>query len=352
MTDSADLLSLRYEELEALLRAWGEPAFRAGQLFGWLHERRAVSFSAMSNLPAKLRERLEQEATLTTLTTVREQRSADGTRKYLFGLGDGNCIETVAMRYHHGISVCVSSQVGCRMGCAFCASTKNGLVRSLTAGEILAQIYAVDALCGERVDSVVLMGIGEPLDNFDNVTRFCDLVTDARGYNLAGRSITLSTCGLVPRMDALAAQKRQLTLSISLHAPTDAQRGAIMPVNRSYPIAELMQACRRYFNATGRRISFEYAVIEGTNDADTDADNLAKLISGMGAHVNLIPVNPVVETNFRATRAGAEAFRDKLERRGVNATVRRTLGVDISAACGQLRRETEQQFSKHAEDLV
>ncbi len=343
MSESADLLSLRLEELEALLRGWGEPPFRAKQLFGWLHERRAADFSEMTNLPAALRERLAGQAQLTALSILREQRSADGTRKYLFGLGDGNCIETVAMRYHHGLSVCVSSQVGCRMGCAFCASTKKGLVRSLTAGEILAQVYKVDALLGERVDSVVLMGIGEPLDNFDAVTRFCDLVTDARGYRLAGRSITLSTCGLVPRIDELAAQRRQLTLSVSLHAPTDAQRSEIMPVNRSFPIATLLDACKRYFEATGRRISFEYAVIEGGNDTDADADRLAGLLRGMGAHINLIPVNPIAETDFRATRAGAEAFRRKLERRGLNATVRRTLGTDISAACGQLRRETEQQ---------
>lgn len=339
MSESADLLSLRLEELEALLRGWGEPPFRAKQLFGWLHERRAADFSEMTNLPAALRERLAGQARLTALSILREQRSADGTRKYLFGLGDGNCIETVAMRYHHGLSVCVSSQVGCRMGCAFCASTKKGLVRSLTAGEILAQVYKVDALLGERVDSVVLMGIGEPLDNFDAVTRFCDLVTDARGYRLAGRSITLSTCGLVPRIDELASQKRQLNLAISLHAPTDAQRGRIMPVNRAYNIESVVAACRRYFAATGRRVTFEYAVIAGQNDSAQDAQALARLIQGMGAHVNLIPVNPVRGADFHATRAQAEVFRDRLCALGVNATVRRTLGQDISAACGQLRRE-------------
>ncbi len=326
-------------ELAQALARLGEPAFRAQQVFKWLHGARVGSFEEMTNLPRALRAALAEAYRIGRLGVEREQRSSDGTRKFLFSLADGNCIETVAMRYRHGVSVCVSTQVGCRMGCRFCASTQAGLVRSLAASEILLQVYTAGDLVGERVDSVVLMGIGEPLDNFENVLRFCDLVTDAQGYNLAGRGITLSTCGLVPRIDELASQKRQLNLAISLHAPTDAQRGRIMPVNRAYNIESVVAACRRYFAATGRRVTFEYAVIAGQNDSAQDAQALARLIQGMGAHVNLIPVNPVRGADFHATRAQAEVFRDRLCALGVNATVRRTLGQDISAACGQLRRE-------------
>ncbi|MEA4911327.1 MAG: 23S rRNA (adenine(2503)-C(2))-methyltransferase RlmN [Oscillospiraceae bacterium] len=348
MIDNRDLLCRTKEELRQLAQTFGQPAFRGGQLYAWLHARRAASFDAMSDLPGTFRAQLAAQYTLTALTVVRAQRAADGTAKFLYGLPDGNRIETVAMRYEHGMAVCVSTQVGCRMGCAFCASTKSGLVRSLSAGEILAQLYRTEAETGARADSVVLMGIGEPLDNFDNVVRFIELATDKQGGGIANRGVTLSTCGLVPQIDRLAALRLQLTLSVSLHAATDEKRSAMMPVNRQYPIAAVMAACRRYQTATGRRISFEYAVIHGKNDFDDDARGLAHLIAGMGAHVNLIPVNPIRETDFRASRADAEAFRKKLEALRVNATVRRTLGADISAACGQLRRETQEEKGEEA----
>ncbi len=343
MFDDADILSMNHAELSEALLSLGEPKFRAAQIFKWLHGARVHDFMQMTDLGKKLRESLSARFKIGDLGVVREQCSADGTRKYLFSLADGNCIETVAMRYHHGISVCVSSQVGCRMGCKFCASTQNGLVRSLAPSEILLQVYKVSELLSERVDSVVLMGIGEPLDNFEAVTRFCDLVTDPQGYNLAGRAITLSTCGIVPRIDELAAQKRQLNLAISLHAPTDEQRIKTMPINKAYNIDTLIAACRRYFAQTGRRVTFEYAVIEGQNNSEEDARALAQLIRGMGAHVNLIPVNPVRDTGFHATRESALRFQKQLEALGINATVRRTLGNDISAACGQLRREVAQE---------
>jgi len=336
---NVDILAMMPEELSVLLKELGEPSFRASQIFSWLHEKRVTAFSDMSNLPKSLREKLQERAFITELREVTRQVASDGTVKFLFALSDGNCIETVAMRYHHGMSVCVSSQVGCRMGCKFCASTQNGLERSLTASEILGQIYAVDKLLSERVDSVVMMGIGEPLDNFDNAIRFYDLVTHEKGYNLSGRSVSLSTCGIVPRIYELAEMKRQLTLSISLHAPSDNKRLETMPINKKYGIEELMAACRYYAKLTGRRISYEYAVIHGKNDSDEDAALLSKLLRGTLSHVNLIPVNPAVRADFAATRADAEAFRQKLEKLGVNATVRRTLGQDISAACGQLRRD-------------
>lgn len=340
MTGDTDILSLGFSQLENAITQLGEPRFRAKQLFSWLHAKRVHGFEEMSDISRELRDKLAHSFYIGSLDVAREQRSSDGTRKYLFSLRDGNCIETVAMSYHHGMSVCVSTQVGCRMGCAFCASTKAGLVRSLEAGEILEQVYKVSELTGERVDSVVLMGIGEPLDNFENVCAFMDIVTDERGYNMAGRALTLSSCGLVPRIDELAAQKRQLTLSVSLHAASEQKRSEIMPINRKYPLRELIPACKRYFEATGRRVTFEYAVIAHKNDTDADARELHELVVRMGAHINLIPINPVAETSFTATRANAEEFRKKLEALGMNATLRRTLGSDISAACGQLRRES------------
>lgn len=349
--DKRDLLSMTKQELADAAAALGQPAYRAKQLYAWLHRARAASFDEMTDLPKEFRAALARQYRIACLTTLRAQRAADGTAKFLYGLPDGNSIETVAMRYEHGMAVCVSTQVGCRMGCAFCASTKDGLVRSLEAGEILAQIYRTEAETGERTDSVVLMGIGEPLDNFDNVVRFIGLATDKDGGGLSNRGITLSTCGLVPQIDRLAALSLQLTLSVSLHAATDEKRGAMMPVDKIYPIAEVLAACRRYFEATGRRISFEYAVIHDKNDFDDDARKLAHLIAGMGAHVNLIPVNPIRETDFRASRADAEAFRKKLETLGVNATVRRTLGTDISAACGQLRREARQNDENRPKEV-
>ncbi len=341
MKINRDLLSLTKAEISDLFSELKQPKYRGTRLFCWLHQKRVSSFDEMSDFPKELREELARDFRIGSLETVRAQHSSDGTVKFLYKLFDGNMIETVAMRYNHGVSVCVSTQVGCRMGCAFCASTKNGLVRSLEAGEILSQIYATERQVGERVDSVVLMGIGEPLDNFDNVLRFVDLVTDPDGYNLSNRAIALSTCGIVPRIDELSTLKKQLTLSVSLHAATDEQRSEIMPINKSYQIAELMAACERYFAATKRRISFEYAVIHDKNDTERDADNLARLLKGTASHVNLIPINPISETDFFASREHAVSFQKKLIARGINATVRRTLGKDISAACGQLRREAQ-----------
>ena len=342
-TEKLDLKSMTLPELKELMADLGQPAFRAGQLFSWLHEKRAGSFDEMTNLPAALRRELAERCTLTRLTVLHELVSRlDGTRKYLYRLGDGNCIETVLMHYHHGTSLCISTQVGCRMGCNFCASTLGGLVRCLTPSEMLEQVYETVRQAGERVDSLVLMGIGEPLDNYDNVIRFLRLLTDPKGYNLGQRHISLSTCGLVDRIYDLAKEDLGITLSISLHAPDNETRNRTMPVNRRWPIEELMRACRDYFKTTGRRISFEYALIKGVNDSPEDARKLADLLDGMVCHVNLIPVNPVKERGYdRSGAADIHRFAETLGRLGVNATVRRELGGDIDAACGQLRRQYE-----------
>ena len=342
-TEKLDLKSMTLPELKELMADLGQPAFRAGQLFSWLHEKRAGSFDEMTNLPAALRRELAERCTLTRLTVLHELVSRlDGTRKYLYRLADGNCIETVLMHYHHGTSLCISTQVGCRMGCNFCASTLGGLVRCLTPSEMLEQVYETVRQAGERVDSLVLMGIGEPLDNYDNVIRFLRLLTDPKGYNLGQRHISLSTCGLVDRIYDLAKEDLGITLSISLHAPDNETRNRAVPVSRRWPIEERMRACRDYFKPTGRRISFEYALIKGVNDSPEDARKLADLLDGMVCHVNLIPVNPVKERGYdRSGAADIHRFAETLGRLGVNATVRRELGGDIDAACGQLRRQYE-----------
>ena len=294
----------------------------------------------MTDQPKALIARLEQDFYIAQHKVRRCQRSKDGTVKYLFELADGNCIETVLMRYNDGNTVCVSTQVGCRMGCRFCASTQGGRVRNLEAGEIAAEIYGVMHDTGERVSHVVLMGIGEPLDNFDNVMDFLEIVSCADGINIGMRNFSLSTCGLVPMIDKLAEKKLQLTLSVSLHAPENTMRSSMMPVNNAYPVEQLIAACRRYQQTTGRRISFEYSMVRGVNDSDQTAAMLAKLIRGMGAHVNLIPINPVDGSPYSASDdANVRRFQQRLMDLGVNATVRRRLGQDISAACGQLRRE-------------
>ncbi|MCD8376533.1 MAG: 23S rRNA (adenine(2503)-C(2))-methyltransferase RlmN [Oscillospiraceae bacterium] len=332
-----DIKSMDLEELSRMLEEWGEPAFRAGQVFSWLH-RGAVSFEQMSNLPRPLRLRLVQECALAAPQAARRQVSErDGTRKYLWRLADGNCVETVLMRYRHGNTVCISSQVGCRMGCAFCASTLGGRVRNLTAGEMLDQVLFTQLDSGLPVSNVVLMGIGEPLDNFDAVLRFLRLVNHPMGMHIGMRHISLSTCGLVEGIDKLAAYGLQLTLSVSLHAPDDATRSRLMPVNRQVGVASLMAACRRYFEKTGRRISFEYAMIDGVNDTDGQADQLARLLRETPGHVNLIPLNHVKESPWRPSRRTAR-FQKRLESCGVTVTVRRRLGGDIDASCGQLRR--------------
>ena len=334
------ITSFTIEQLTALMKELGQPGFRAKQIFHWVHQKQAAEFSQMTDQPKALIARLEQDFYIAQHKVRRCQRSKDGTVKYLFELADGNCIETVLMRYNYGNTVCVSTQVGCRMGCRFCASTQGGRVRNLEAGEIAAEIYGVMRDTGERVSHVVLMGIGEPLDNFDNVMDFLEIVSCADGINIGMRNFSLSTCGLVPMIDKLAEKKLQLTLSVSLHAPENTMRSSMMPVNNAYPVEQLIAACRRYQQTTGRRISFEYSMVRGVNDSDQTAAMLAKLIRGMGAHVNLIPINPVDGSPYSASdNANVRRFQQRLMDLGVNATVRRRLGQDISAACGQLRRE-------------
>ena len=333
-----DIKSMTQEEITDALRALGEPAFRGKQVFSWLHKG-VGSFEEMKNLSKPLRQRLEKEFYITVPTVARKQVSKlDGTIKYLWELRDGNCIETVLMSYHHGNTVCISSQVGCRMGCKFCASTVAGKVRDLTASEMLDQVLFTQLDSGKTISNIVLMGIGEPLDNRENVLRFLSLVNHPDGLNIGMRHISLSTCGVVPGIDALAEENLQLTLSVSLHAPDSATRGRIMPVNKAYDVEELFTACHRYFKKTGRRISFEYAMIDGVNDHDWQADLLAEKIRGMPGHVNLIPLNDVVESEFKPSRR-ISAFQKRLESHGLTATVRRSLGGDIDASCGQLRRK-------------
>ena len=333
-----DIKSMTQPELAAWLKERGEPAFRAKQLFLWLH-RGAGSFDEMTNLSKSLREKLAAECRITRPQVARKQVSAlDGTIKYLWQLQDGNCIETVLMRYHHGNTVCISSQVGCRMGCAFCASTLGGKVRDLTPSEMLDQVLFTQLDSGLPISNIVLMGIGEPLDNFDTVLRFLELVNHPDGLNIGMRHISLSTCGLVDKIDKLAQHRLQLTLSVSLHAPDDETRSRIMPVNRGIGVERLFAGCRRYFEVTGRRISYEYAMIDGVNDSDWQADLLAAHLKGTPGHVNLIPLNEVKESPLRPSRRVAE-FQKRLERQGVTVTVRRKLGGDIDASCGQLRRK-------------
>lgn len=342
-----DIKSMTQQELSQFLKELGEPAFRAKQVFTWLH-RGAASFDEMTNLSKSLREKLKGRCFITAPVVARKQESRlDGTIKYLWELSDGNCIETVLMQYHHGNTVCISSQVGCRMGCAFCASTIAGKVRDLRPSEMLDQVMFTQLDSGRTVSNIVLMGIGEPLDNFNNVMRFLELVNSPEGMNISMRHISLSTCGLVPKIDELAKRKLQLTLSVSLHAPNDEVRDRIMPVNKAYPSEELLAACRRYYQATSRRISFEYAMIDGVNDRPEDAKELLRRLKGLPAHFNLIPLNHVEESPLKpSTRAAVAAFQKILEDGGVTATVRRTLGGDIDASCGQLRRKYNQSKEK------
>ena len=337
-----DIKSMTQQELARFLKELGEPAFRAKQVFTWLH-RGVTSFEDMTNLSKPLREKLAERCFITAPTVARKQESRlDGTIKYLWELSDGNCIETVLMQYHHGNTVCISSQVGCRMGCAFCASTIAGKVRDLRPSEMLDQVLFTQLDSGREVSNIVLMGIGEPLDNMENVLRFLELVNHPDGMNIGMRHISLSTCGVVPGIDALAEKELQLTLSVSLHAPDSETRSRIMPVNRAYDVELLFDACHRYFQRTGRRISFEYAMIDGVNDNDWQADLIAKKLRGMPGHVNLIPLNDGVESPYKPSRRIA-AFQKRLESHGVTATVRRSLGGDIDASCGQLRRKAMEE---------
>lgn len=335
--------SLPLEELQAAIKSKGQPAFRAGQIFDWLHNKQAASFDEMANLPKPLRESLAGDYKIDTLMPLREQHSKDGTVKYLFGLEDGAAIETVLMRYKHGNTLCISSQVGCRMGCNFCASTQCGLERSLTAGEMAAEVYLAMATSGERVSNIVLMGIGEPLDNFEAVIDFIRIITHPQGLNLSGRGISLSTCGLVPMIDRLADLRLPITLSVSLHAADNVKRSGMMPINDAYPLEKLIPSCKRYFERTGRRISFEYAMVRGVNDTPQDVQNLTQLLKGLNTHINLIPINPVNGSPYGPSdEENIKGFAAMLQKKGLNATVRRRLGTDIDAACGQLRQKSKQ----------
>ncbi len=337
-----DIKSMNQTELKAALAAIGEPTFRAKQIFVWLHKG-CRSFSEMTNLSKDLRQKLDEHYYITVPTVVRKQQSQkDGTIKYLWRLRDGNCVETVLMQYHHGNSICISSEVGCAMGCAFCASTKGGLVRRLTPSEMLDQVLFTSLDSGLTISNIVLMGIGEPLDNYQTVLRFLELINSPDGMNIGMRHISLSTCGLVDRINQLAEEKLQLTLSVSLHAPLDEIRTQIMPVNKKYPVDVLLDACKSYFEKTGRRISFEYAMIRDVNDSKEIAEVLARKLDGIAAHVNLIPLNNIEESPLKpSTRKSVMEFQQILEQHGIPTTVRRTLGSDIDASCGQLRRKYE-----------
>ena len=335
-----DIKSLPYPELEAWVLSRGEKKFRARQLYEWMHVKMVDSPDAMTNVPGKLRAVLREECTVSVLKEVTMQESAlDGTRKYLFELEDGNRVESVLMRYHHGNSVCISSQVGCRMGCRFCASTLGGLVRNLTPAEMLDQIYRISVSIGERISNVVVMGTGEPLDNYENLLVFLHMISDENGQHISQRNITVSTCGLVERMRALADEKLAVTLALSLHAPVQEKRRELMPVAAAYDIGEVIAASRYYFEQTGRRPTFEYSLISGVNDSAEDARQLAALLGGMNCHVNLIPVNPIAERDFvNPDRKCIQLFKNKLEKYGINVTIRREMGRDIDGACGQLRK--------------
>ena len=335
-----DLISMTLQEMQEYMESIGEKKFRAKQIYEWFHKHLALSLDEMNNVPKKLKEKIEQTQEIYGVKPVDCFISKiDGTRKYLFELYDGNIIESVLMKYKHGNSVCISSQVGCRMGCRFCASTLDGLERNLRPSEMLDQIYQIGRDTGERVSNVVVMGTGEPMDNFDNLLKFIELLTDENGLNISQRNVTVSTCGIVPRMRELADKKLQITLALSLHASTQEKRLELMPVANKYEIHEVIDACRYYFEQTGRRITFEYSLVGGVNDTDEDVRNLCRLIKGINCHVNLIPVNPIKERDYVQpdVRVTTE-FKNKLEKNGINATIRREMGRDIDGACGQLRK--------------
>ena len=344
-----NLKSMTLPEITAALKELGQPAFRGKQIYTWLHKG-VRSYEEMTNLPKDLRQKLAEAYPIRAPKVVRKQESArDVTIKYLWELADGNCVETVLMRYHYGNTVCISTEVGCAMGCAFCASTIGGLVRRLEPYEMLDEVLFTQVDSGLPVSHIVLMGIGEPLDNMDTVLRFLELVNSPEGMNISMRHISLSTCGLVPKIDALAAKKLQISLAISLHGPNDEIRGKIMPVNKAYPIDVLLEACRRYYAATSRRIHFEYAMIQGVNDREQDARELLRRLKGLPSHINMIPLNHVEESPYKpSTKAAVARFQKILEDGGITATVRRTLGGDIDASCGQLRRKYSKMKQEEA----
>ena len=338
--EQIDIKSLSLPQLEEQLVLMGEKKFRAKQMYEWMHVKLVRSFSEMSNISKQLQEKCNEAFSFTALHAVQVQKSQiDGTQKFLFELEDGNVVESVWMKYKHGNSVCISSQVGCRMGCRFCASTLDGLVRNLRPSEMLDQIYAINLLTGERVSNVVVMGTGEPMDNYDNLLQFLHLLTDENGLHISQRNVTVSTCGIVPNMRKLAEEKLQITLALSLHAVTDEKRRSLMPIANRYSIKELMDACRYYFEQTGRRITFEYSLVGGVNDTQEDAEGLILLAKPLNCHVNLIPVNPIKERNYvQSERKYILAFQNELEKNHINVTIRREMGRDIDGACGQLRR--------------
>ncbi len=343
-----DIKSCNLEEVTKIVIEMGEKSFRAKQMYEWLHQKQARSFDEMSNLSNAFRQKCAERFEFIALREIQVQNSADGdTKKFLFSLPDGNLVESVFMRYHHGNSVCISSQVGCKMGCRFCASTLDGWERNLTPSEMLDQIYAITRITGERVSNVVVMGTGEPLDNFENLLCFIELLTDENGLNISQRNITVSTCGIVPKILELSEKQLQITLAVSLHAPTDVKRQKLMPIAKKYAISELMAACDTYFERTGRRISFEYALVAGQNDTEEEARELISLLSGRNCHVNLIPVNPIKERTYAPSAHNSiQAFKNKLEKNKINVTIRREMGQDIDGACGQLRRRKMQSASR------
>ena len=345
-----DIKSLNLEQFTEELLSIGEKKFRAKQIYSWIHEKLVDSFDEMTNLSKDLREKLKANYNLNSMDAVAVQTSKiDGTQKYLFRLHDGHVVESVLMKYHHGNSVCISSQVGCLMGCRFCASTIGGKVRDLAASEMLGQIYKIQKLSGERVHNVVVMGTGEPLDNYDNLVQFIKMLTDENGLNISQRNLTVSTCGIVPRIRELAGEKFQITLALSLHATTQEKRKQLMPIANKYDLKEVLDACHYYYEQTGRRITFEYSLVGGVNDTKQDAEKLTKLIGKFPCHVNLIPVNPIKERDFvQPNKQECQAFRNKLEKNGINVTIRREMGRDIDGACGQLRKSyLDQEKGEH-----
>jgi 23S rRNA (adenine2503-C2)-methyltransferase len=340
MSEKFDIKSASFEELHTFVGQLGEPAFRAKQIYEWMHVKQVTGIDEMTNLSKGLREKLKEQCTFTVLKPVDVQISGqDGTRKYLFGLADGNVIESVLMRYKHGNSVCISSQVGCRMGCRFCASTLDGLERNLTPAEMLEQIYRIGCDIGERISNVVVMGSGEPLDNYENLLKFIRMLTDEQGLHISQRNVTVSTCGLVEKMRELADEKLAITLALSLHASSQEKRLALMPVANKYALEDVLGACDYYFARTGRRMTYEYSLVGGVNDTDEDLMGLVGMLKGRNCHINLIPVNPIKERTYvQSDRSLVERFQKKLEQQGINATVRREMGRDIDGACGQLRR--------------
>lgn len=347
-----DIKSLDYGELQEFLKTMGEKAFRAKQIYQWMHEKQAENFEEMTNLSKSLREKLKENCTYTCLEPVEILTSAlDGTQKYLFRLADGNVVESVLMKYKHGNSVCISTQVGCRMGCRFCASTIGGLTRHLEVSEMLDEVYRIQRISGERVSNLVLMGTGEPLDNYEHVVKFIHMLSDEHGLNISQRNITLSTCGIVPKIRELAKEGLQITLALSLHASSQEKRKELMPIAYKYEIGDVLEACRYYFEQTGRRLTFEYSLVGGVNDTDGDAAELAKMLRGMNCHVNLIPVNPIKEREFVQSEKKVIAdFKNKLEKCGINVTIRREMGRDIDGACGQLRKSYMEQKESEAEE--